>query len=410
MNITRYNKPPYMPASSNSGLSSQPNATPQDGSGTDSPSSPRSLRRINGLSAHFYPVTAEYGLTRDSIERQLKEKVLLFQIADHPEDVGLETTEYDANFNVIPDGLRKKGHDWKNRFIESATRLYCSLKKNETVFATLWHPNMYGGDITHVSVIMIGKTDKGSEVIMAHHESVPVKSDVRYVDGRMPGSKGILTSHYDCIDEIESINGSRPKITALPLVESIKLAGWPNVNFLTGRNFEAAKDYIRQLTEITHQNGKELDYAAFVSNTGEQSKFFYPSPPGQREEPGSRQINTCYSLTTAIAFAAETNGSPDLTRTNLHHQGEQMCKTGMLSNTTRQKIMKVGISEFKKYTTEAGINTRPDNSCIRPCFDLPGDLLLKQKEQNVSLDEYNNLRKLEKMRHQIFPSAKKAAL
>lgn len=378
-------------------------ATGTGGITTTYPSRPRA--QLNMLASHTCVKPAkekELAAIKEEIQHKLEESNFLFKYANRPEKLGIETEHYDANFNKDPEGLKKKWQEWEAKVINKAAPIYQSLKDNEAVFMVLWHPNMYGGDVTHVSAIMIGNTDDGlavdmfhnehhhPAVDMMHHESVPVKADKAYDDGRLPKALGLRHEDYDTTGLFAKITNKPAKLSELPAAQSIRLGGMPSVNFLIARDFEAGVKYAKQCKDFAKENYDKLVYAPFSSASKTPPQAFYPSPMEHAIDRADLQINTCYSSTVDLAVAAKIDGWEMLSHASLPEQGEQMRKNGMLSNTGKPKMLEPSVRAFKAYATEAGVNPQPNPGDKKPAFDIQGDLLKKMRDSGISLQQYRN--------------------
>lgn len=331
---------------------------------------------------------------RESVKRALEQKVLLFEYADKLGDGRMNPDLHDDDFKTISGAFTKIWEDWAAEVIDNATAIYQRIGDNEAVFMTLWHPNMYGGDVTHVSAILIGKPDDGAgiDVKVAHHESVPIRASAQYQDGRLPGTLGLRTGSYDTralfaqVDKLEGGSGNVPPIGRLPVMRSVSLGGLPSVSYKIARNFRAAVKFLEDGEQYAKIHAKKLIYAPFASKHDKLPEASYPLPNGASpHEVNATQINNCFDATLALADVAQVDGHQNVSirRADVDAQTRMMMKLGLIANTAElQTAVPGGIAGFKKLGTTVALDPHA------PDFQTPGTLVKALKNDGITLAEY----------------------
>jgi hypothetical protein len=288
--------------------------------------------------------------------------------------------------------LKEQGAAWREKLMEKLTPEYAKLRQGAAVFCWFCHPKMYGGGfVTHLSAVVVAKTANGPEVMVFHHESIPIgEGRGSYQDGRMHGYLGIRVFGYDTRDWFHRVTGRLPQMKDIPAVKSLLLGGFPSVKLTTVDDYEKGKQYAERCMRVSERNWPELYYAPHAALEERECAAFYPPPCGEAG-PHFRQINNCYLSTVDLYTAMSGDRGPRFKRYSIERMGDDLRKAGLLPRTTEKAFddilrEKPGPKSFFLYTSQAGVNPQgPDG------FEVEGNLVQKLREHNMRNDQYVSL-------------------
>ncbi len=329
---------------------------------------------------------------RKKINEALRKQVLLF-------DPSLFDGTRAAETGLDPVLYAQKWQQWSSDVLDQVNPMYAALKPGQAVFMTLWHPNTYGG-ITHASLVILGKTDQGPVARMLNHENIPLPASKRAAQpydsktGRMPNSVGLAVDRYDSRSEFEAVTQEKMPMSNLPLMRSLRKAGFPSVAYQTIEDFEAACRYIDQCVDITKEAVRRGKFDDF-SYTPYESEYLDPNQYGKSPYPnilprGDNQwgLNHCLILTLEAYFSGQKIVLKPLPPGcgRLESFGQLLFEHGLLASTAivpESELPPPGIGAFRTFGTSLALNPR-----ARPPFATPGSLLKLFKENGLSLEQY----------------------
>ncbi|MDB5795677.1 MAG: hypothetical protein JWR25_2056 [Noviherbaspirillum sp.] len=323
---------------------------------------------------------------RMKLQSKLDEEVLIFELC---RDSGRFA---ELSRQLDPDSvqfLKTEGSLWREKLMNKLTPAYAKLEEGTAVFCWFCHPKMYGGGfVTHLSAVVVAKTANGPEVMVFHHESIPLRqAGGAYQDGKTLGYLGIRVFGYDTRYWYRRIAGQLLELKDVPAVKSLLIGGFPSVKLSTVRNYEKGKNFAIQCLEISEQFWPDLYYAPHGSLQDTECTIFYPSPTG-RVGKHFRQVNNCYLSTADLYTAMCGDDGVTFERYSIERMGDDLRKAGLLPRSTEKAFTdllgeKPGPKTFFLYTSQAGVNPQgPDG------FDVEGNLVAKLQEHAMTNEEY----------------------
>jgi hypothetical protein len=338
------------------------------------------------MSAHIESSSTGMVELRRELESRLDQEVLIFNLCHDSRRFIELSNQIDSDSTEF---LKEQGASWREKLMEKLTPAYARLAEGAAVFCWFCHPKMYGGGfVTHLSAVVVAKTSNGPEVMVFHHESIPIgHGRGGYEDGKTLGYLGIRVFGYDTRDWFRRITGRMPELKEVPAVKSLLVGGFPSVKLTTVGNYQKGKEFAKQCLEISEQFWPDLYYAPHGSLQDTECTVFYPRPTGKVGK-HFRQVNHCYLSTADLYTAMSGDPGAKFKRYSIERMGDDLRKAGLLPRTTENAFTdllgdKPGPKSFFLYTSKAGVNPQgPDG------FDVEGNLVGKLKKYNMSNDEY----------------------